>query len=146
MTSKELNEILNKTRRTKDISLSVEQIKELVKDLERLEQIDNANPSKALKILETFNGGLLNKEIGAISYNQIWLENQIEALKQALLKAQEQDKILEKLKKPMFYSKRKKLGEEYIEWARENNVSQNDLTNIITWCFCFKMKEWLENE
>lgn len=55
-------------------------------------------------------------------------------------------KILEILKKPMFYSERKKLGEEYIEWARENNASQNDLTNIITWCFCFKMKEWLVNE
>lgn len=39
MTSKELNEILNKTRRTKDISLSVEQIEELVKDLEVLEQL-----------------------------------------------------------------------------------------------------------
>lgn len=37
MTSKELNEILNKTRRTKDISLSVEQVEELVKDLEVLD-------------------------------------------------------------------------------------------------------------
>lgn len=39
MTSKELNEILNKTRRTKDINLSAEQVEELIKDLDKLEQI-----------------------------------------------------------------------------------------------------------
>lgn len=37
MTSNELNEILNNTRRTKEISLSAEQVEELVKDLEVLE-------------------------------------------------------------------------------------------------------------
>lgn len=95
MTSKELNEILNKTRRTPNISLTPEQVKELVKDLERLEK---------------------------------------------------QDKILETLKRPMLYSERKKLGEEYMEWARENNVNRYDLTNIITWCFCIKLRSWLENE
>lgn len=40
MTSKELNEILNKTRRTKDISLTPEQVEELIKDLEELEKQD----------------------------------------------------------------------------------------------------------
>ena len=54
--------------------------------------------------------------------------------------------ILEKLKKPMLYSERKKLGEEYIAWCKENNVKQDDLTNVMTWCFCFKMKEWLNND
>ena len=44
---KELNEILNKTRRTKDINLSVEQIEELIKDLEELEKQD-----KILEILK----------------------------------------------------------------------------------------------
>ena len=39
MTSNELIEIFNKTRRTKDISLSVEQVEELIKDLEVLEII-----------------------------------------------------------------------------------------------------------
>lgn len=63
-----------------------------------------------------------------------------------LERLEKQDKILERLKRPMFYSERKKLGEEYMKWARENNVLQNDLTSIITWCFCFKMKEWLEND
>lgn len=40
MTSKELNEILNKTRRTKDITLSVEQVEELVNDLEKKELLE----------------------------------------------------------------------------------------------------------
>ena len=37
MKSKELNEILNKTRRTPNISLTPEQVKEIVKDLEVLD-------------------------------------------------------------------------------------------------------------
>ena len=41
MTSKELNEILNKTRRTKDISLTPEQVEEIVNKLEILEIIKN---------------------------------------------------------------------------------------------------------
>lgn len=40
MTSKELNEILNKTRRTKEISFTPEQVEELAKDLETLEEIE----------------------------------------------------------------------------------------------------------
>lgn len=39
MTSKELNEILNKTRRTPNISLTPEQVEEIIKDLEALEII-----------------------------------------------------------------------------------------------------------
>ena len=35
MTSKELNEILNKTRRTPNISLTPEQVEELIKDLDQ---------------------------------------------------------------------------------------------------------------
>ncbi len=58
--------------------------------LNRFESIDNVKFSEASGILETFeNDGLLNKEIGTISYNQIWLKNQIEILKQSLLKSQE---------------------------------------------------------
>ena len=37
MTSKELNEILNKTRRTPNISLTPEQVEEIINDLEVLE-------------------------------------------------------------------------------------------------------------
>ena len=39
MKSKELNEIFNKTRRTPNISLTPEQVKELVKDLEDLQTL-----------------------------------------------------------------------------------------------------------
>lgn len=39
MTSKELNEILNKTRRTPNISLTPKQVEELIKDLEVLEDL-----------------------------------------------------------------------------------------------------------
>lgn len=103
-------------------------IDEIEKDLGRLEQIDKSNPSEALEILETFNGGLLNKEIGAISYNKIWLENQIKALKQALLKAQQQDKILEILK-PYFRGA-------VFPSAINFNFSEEDWKPI---------KEWLDN-
>lgn len=44
MTSKELNEILNKTRRTPNIFLTPEQVEELVKDLEVLEEIKENHP------------------------------------------------------------------------------------------------------
>lgn len=71
--------------------------------------------------------------------------NCIETLQEALDQKEKQEKILETLKRPMFFSERKRLGEEYIKWAKENNAAQNDLTTIITWCFCFKMREWLEN-
>lgn len=40
MESKELNEILNKTRRTPDISLTPKQVKELIKDLEQKELLE----------------------------------------------------------------------------------------------------------
>lgn len=40
MKSKELNEILNKTRRTPDISLTPQQVKELIKDLEQKELLE----------------------------------------------------------------------------------------------------------
>lgn len=69
----------------------------------------------------------------------------IEIIQEALEKLEKQSKILETLKRPIFYSERKKLTREYIKWAIENNANYNDLTNVITWCFCFKLKEWLEN-
>lgn len=65
----------------------------------------------------------------------------IDKVKELKEKVEKQDKILETLNRPMLYSERKKLGEEYIEWAKENNIDSRDLTSVITWCFCFKMKE-----
>lgn len=41
MTSNELNEILNKTRRTPNISLTPEQVEEIVKDLEQKELLES---------------------------------------------------------------------------------------------------------
>ena len=58
MESKELNEILNKTRRTPNISLTPEQVEELVTSLEELEKLKNLmgmpiqDIMKRLKILE----------------------------------------------------------------------------------------------
>lgn len=57
--------------------------------LNRLESIDNSNPSEALEILDDFKNGLINKEIGMVMFQQYWFFNQIEKVKQALLKAQE---------------------------------------------------------
>ena len=67
----------------------------------------------------------------------------LEEVEKDLEQKEKQDKILERF---MFYSERKKLGEEYIEWAVENKVNKNDLTNIITWCFCIKLRSWLDND
>lgn len=41
MNSKKLNEILNKTRRTPNISLTPEQVEELIKDLEQKELLED---------------------------------------------------------------------------------------------------------
>lgn len=41
MTSKELNEILNKTRRTPNVSLTPEQVEELIKELEQKELLES---------------------------------------------------------------------------------------------------------
>ena len=57
--------------------------------LKRLEAIDNSNPSEALEILDDFKNGLINKEIGMVMFQQYWFFNQIEKVKQALLKEQE---------------------------------------------------------
>lgn len=152
MTSKEKLEAIKKCILNWD-EKEIKWFDDISKNLERLEQIDNANPSKALKCLKN-NSELFDeiaKENPTTYKNETFAEaflfktNTIE-IEQALLKAQEQDKILERLKRPMFYSQRKKLGEEFLSWAKENNADQCDLTNIITWCFCFKMKEWLNNE
>ena len=50
MTSKELNEILNKTRRTPNIFLTPEQVEELVKDLEKLEQYEKIFDTPLIEI------------------------------------------------------------------------------------------------
>lgn len=69
-------------------------VEEQEKDLEVLEQIDNAKPSEALNSLEYICKILNEKRIDVK-----WLfKNDYNTIKQALLKAQEKDKILEILK------------------------------------------------
>ena len=110
MTSKEALEIL-KNRASVDVEnipLSFndigksfnKEIKEyydiIKKDLERLEQIDNANPSEALE--KTI---LLASELGTskdIKFAETRFPKMISTIKQALLKAQKQDKILDILR------------------------------------------------
>ena len=62
------------------------------KALQRLESIDNAKPSEALKCLEKANDYLNN----VYDYKEIKEEvrNDIETIKQALLKSQEQKKVI----------------------------------------------------
>lgn len=43
MESKELNEILNKTRKTPNISLTTKQVEEIIKDLEVLEELKRSH-------------------------------------------------------------------------------------------------------
>ena len=64
MTSKELNKILNQTRRTLDISLTAEQVEELIKDLEVLEILKKYN-SLSLDCYEAITYGLLGKGYSA---------------------------------------------------------------------------------
>lgn len=77
----------------------------LEKDLERLEQIDNAKPSEALECLENLEK---EKEFDVVSqnfdYHYLMSKDQVDIIKQALIKAQEQDKILELLKKCYYAS------------------------------------------
>lgn len=67
----------------------------LEKDLERLKQIDNANPSDALKCLIGLEKEITQRD----GYITNFLKIKFNTIKQALSKAQEQDKILEILKK-----------------------------------------------
>ena len=73
MKSKELNEILNKTRRTKGISLSVDQVEELVKDLEILEILKSH-----IILTDDFRYIRSEKRVGKEDCEKImrWLENE----------------------------------------------------------------------
>lgn len=96
------------------------------------EPVDNVNPSGALEILETFeNDGLLNKEIGMISYNQIWLKNQIEVLKQTLLEAQEQNFNYKNIVIPFFNELVKLLGTNDTDEMLDKIKEQEKVLNII---------------
>ena len=75
-----------------NIYITKEWLLEINQALQRLEQIDNANPSEALECLERVNVHLETK-----LDRSIWNE-QHNTIKQALLKAQEQDEVPEVIK------------------------------------------------
>lgn len=76
MTSNELNEILNKTRRTKNISLTPEQVEDIVNKLEVLEQLKEI---LSMNYLVRVCGYEMTKRLGTyLKSNDIvkgWLEN-----------------------------------------------------------------------
>lgn len=73
----------------------------LDKELQRLEAIENAKPSKALDGLEYICEILKEKRIIDIK----WVfKNEYNTIKQALLKAQEKDKVIEIIKKKCLYN------------------------------------------
>lgn len=78
--------------------------------LNRLEAIDNANPSEALECLERIEADLIGLPKHVTEYDNIFddylydIENNIDTLKQALLKAQElekENKLLKEIIKGM---------------------------------------------
>lgn len=77
MKSKELTEILNQTRRTLDISLTAEQVEELINDLEILEILKKAFKSNSIYII-TLKNSLESERINEKEYNKIkqWLEGE----------------------------------------------------------------------
>jgi len=113
--------------------------------LKRLESIDNANPSEALECLEKIIDNLDDYADFEIKQEA---NEYIDTIKQALLKAEQDKKKLNKIEKltNLFYSERRKIGQEYVKWCKENNTLFNDETNMITWVLAIKLKEVLKNE
>lgn len=65
--------------------------------LQRLEQIDNANPSKAITELANIKNTLLSIDLYSKVFINDDLFESLENIKQALLKTQEQEKVLDEL-------------------------------------------------
>lgn len=130
------NEMIYRGRTRLPISPALRDIKH------RLESIDNANPSEALECWQWINATIPQ-----------WVRekdkehpNVLEPIKQALLKAEQDKKKLNEIEKLTYllYSKRRKIGQEYIKWCEKNNVVFDDATNMITWVLAIKLKEWLK--
>lgn len=116
---------------------------DMAQEISRLYEIENAKPSIALECLENiknFEG----------SYGTLYDSycEELVTIKQALLKAQEQEQKLDRVEKltQLIFKERRKMGEEYIKWCEKNNAKYDDATTMITWVLCFKLKEVLNNE
>ena len=91
--SKEL-EALNEVRENLDLEgcldfINEKRITDIKQALQRLESIDNTNPSEALECLE---------KVELLTCDFEWYKDNINTIKQALLKAQEQEKVLKIIK------------------------------------------------
>lgn len=78
MESKELNEILNKTRRTPNISLTPEQVEELIKDLGQKELLESELKLEKHKVKYVMKQLKKQDKILEILKNEscvIWVEN-----------------------------------------------------------------------
>lgn len=109
--------------------------------LQRLEAIDNSNPSEALETLkDMLIGNGVNDNIND------YVDNLILPIKQALIQAEKDKKKLNEIEKltRLLYSERRKIGQEYVKWCKENNTLFNDETNMTTWFLAIKLKEWLK--
>lgn len=123
-----------------------EALNNIEKDLERLEEIDNANPSEALgKIV------LLACELGTskdIKFAETRFPKMILTIQQALKKAQKQDKILDILKRASIQDKLFQLCDDGWGGRHIYNLSDYDNSHAsdLTPDEYELIKEWLEND
>lgn len=77
-----------------EVDMNSERVKIVEQALQRLEAIDNANPSEAINFIDVLlNARLSDKHFINVGNHETWLE--LANIKQALLKAQEQEKEIE---------------------------------------------------
>lgn len=107
---------------------------------EELKFVDNSNPSEALECLKHIKKYYIPEPCSAKTYDCF------ETIKQALIQAEQDKKKLNEIEKLTYllYSERRKIGQEYVKWCKENNILVSDETNMITWVLAIKLKEWLK--
>lgn len=108
------------------------------KALKRLEAIDNANPSEALESLDK-----LNKLLNYVNiYKIAKIEKDVNTIKQSLLKAQEQEKVLEIIfekKVDMYMLNDLGTLEDYNEWVLKKygtyyQITQEEFNFLKRYC------------
>lgn len=117
--------------------------KELDKALECLERIDNTLCLNNIKGKLEFG---IDTEEHTDCDSVIGMTEDLESIKQALIQAKQDKKKLNEIEKltHLLYSERRKIGQEYVKWCKENNTVFNDETNMITWVLAIKLKEVLK--
>ena len=122
--------ILSEKSKYKYINSELEKYEIVKKALQRLESIDNSNPSEALECLVEIGKTLMftdEETLESKSLKEV-MPNYYATIEQALLKAQEQEKVFEIIKE-------KNVD---IRWISENNPSREEYnTYIWTQGYCF---------